>query len=120
MIIMVNVMRKVKKRKLSVKKILRLVIPLILILIIFFERTNIINFYQSKKTGYPFETIKVLHELNIYDDIKKHPYSNTLDKIVDTKYYNKKYLKEYLDIEYHDNKSFLSDIANLLSLGYDS
>ena len=117
---MVNVMRKVKKRKLSVKKILRLVIPLILILIIFFERTNIINFYQSKKTGYPFETIKVLHELNIYDDIKKHPYSNTLDKIVDTKYYNKKYLKEYLDIEYHDNKSFLSDINNLLILGYDS
>ena len=111
-------MRKVKKRKLSIKKILRLVIPLIIILVLIIERNNIINLYQSKKTGYPFETIKILHKLDIYDSVKKYPYSDTLNKIVDTKYYHKKYLTEYLNIEYQDNKTFLSNIDNLLSLGY--
>ena len=120
MIYMVNIMRKVKKRKLSIKKILRLVIPLIIILIIFIERNNIIHFYQSKKTGYPFETIETFHELNIYNDVKNHSYSDTLNKIIKTKYYDKKYLKDYLDIDYHDNKTFLDNINNLLALGYTS
>ena len=120
MIYMVNIMRKVKKRKLSIKKILRLVIPLIIILIIFIERNNIIHFYQSKKTGYPFETIETFHELNIYNDVKNHSYSDTLNKIIKTKYYDKKYLKDYLDIDYHDNKTFLDNINKLLSLGYTS
>ena len=113
-------MRKVKKKKLSYRKLSYLLIPLILIIGLIAFRKNILYFYQSKTTGYPVNTIAVFHESNIYDDIKKHNYSTTLDKIIKTDYYNKKYVNEYLDINYIDTKNFLNDINTLLNLGYSS
>lgn len=113
-------MRKVKKKKLSYRKLSYLIVPLILIIGLIVFRKNLLYFYQSKTTGYPVDTIAVFHESNIYDDIKKHNYSTTLDKIIKTDYYNKKYVNEYLDINYIDTKNFLNDINTLLNLGYSS
>ena len=115
---MVNKMRKVKKKKLSIRKLSYLIIPLVIITCLIIFRKNILYFFQSKKTGYPYETIEVFHEYDVYDDIKKHDYSDTLNKIIITEYYNPKYLDNYLDIKYIDKKSFLKDIDILLNLGY--
>ena len=81
-------MRKIKKKKLSPKKILRIIIPLIIIVVLFINRNNIIMLYQSKTSGYEFKTISTFHELDIYDDIKEHPHSDTLEHIITTEYYN--------------------------------
>ena len=113
-------MKKVKRKKLSIKKTLRIILPLLLITILLINSNNILMLYESKITGYQKETIEVFHELNIYKDIKNHDYSNTLEKIIKTEYYNKKYLNNYLDIEYNNNPDFLKNINLLLSLGYDT
>lgn len=113
-------MRKVKKKKISYKKICRLLIPLILFTLLIIFKNNILYLYESKTTGYPVNTIEAFHELNIYSDIKKHKYSTTLDKIIKTEYYNKKYLNEYLEINYKQSDSFFKDINTLLEIGYSS
>lgn len=109
-----------KKKKLSIKKISFLVIPLILIIAILINLTRIITFIESKITGYEYDTITVFHELDVYHDVKKHDYSETLEKIIVSEYYNPKYLKAYLDITYHDKENFLENINKLLDLGYTS
>ena len=111
-------MKKVKKRKLSYKKIARLFIPLVIVICLFIFRKNIIYFFQSKVTGYPYKTIEVFHELDVYDNVKKHEYSDTINKIVTTEYYNPKFVSNYLDIKYVDDNTFLNDINILLTLGY--
>ena len=107
-----------KKRKISPKKIIKLLIPLITIVILLINTRNIITFYQSKVTGYKFNTITTFHELDIYDDIKDHEYSDTLENILTTEYYNPKYLTSYLDINYHEKEYYLDNINKLLDLGY--
>ena len=117
---MVKDMRKVKKRKMNYQKTLKLIIPLIFIITIFLFRKPIITFYQSKVTGYPMDTIEVFNELNIYKDIKEYPYSDTLNYIVKTEYYNPKYLNDYLSIDYQTKENYFPEINQLLTLGYSA
>ena len=50
-------MRKVKRKKISFKKTIKILIPLFILIIILINYKNILTFYQSKKTGYEFKTI---------------------------------------------------------------
>ena len=113
-------MRKVKRKKISFKKTIKILIPLFILIIILINYKNILTLYQSKKTGYEFKTITTFHELNIYDDIKNKPYSSLLENIINTEYYNPKYLNSYLSIKDNNSNSFYSDINKLLSLGYNA
>lgn len=111
-------MKKVKKRKLNIKKIIVFLTTIVIIGILLFNINNIVTLYQSKITGYNIDTINVFHELNVYNDIKKHEYSDTLEKIIKTEYYNKNYLNKYLNIKYQDKDNFFENINKLLDLGY--
>ena len=114
-------MRKnVRKRKNNHKKIIIFSISLFLILIIVLNLSNIKNLCISKITGYQTNTISVFFEEKIYNDIKEHKYSKTLEEIINTDYYNKKYVKEYLNINYLESETFLNNINELLILGYTS
>ncbi len=117
---MVNKMKKIKRKKISIKKILFLIIPLIIIIIIFINRHYLITLYQSKTTGYEYNSIEAFHEYNIYPTIKEHEYSHTLDKIITTEYYNPKYLNSYFDIEYKEKENYYEEINSLLGLGYNA
>lgn len=112
--------KKKRKKKLSVKKILRIFIPFIILILIIVNRYNILYFCQGKITNYKFDSIKIFHELNIYSDIKKHNYSNTLEKIIYTEYFNKEYTGYYLDINYKEEDNYFYNINKLISLGYNS
>ena len=112
-------MRK-KKRKLSIKKTLKLIIPIIILLLIIINKNNILYLYQSKTTNYKFDTIELFHKLNIYDKVKDHKYSNTLEKIINTECYNKKYTSYYLDINYQNNSNFFKTTNELLDLKYNA
>lgn len=113
-------MKRIKKKKLNIKKLLIFIIPIIVISILLLNINKIITLYQSKITGYNTDTINVFHELNVYNDIKKHEHSETLEKIIHSEYYNQLYLNDYLDITYHDKESFLENINKLLNLGYSA
>lgn len=112
--------KKVRKRKINYKKIIISSISLFLIITIILNISNIQNLCLSKITGYQTNTISVFLEDNIYKDIKEHKYSKTLEEIINSEYYNKKYVKEYLNINYHKSDTFLKNINDLLNLGYTS
>ena len=114
-------MRVIKRKRFSIKKTLRLVIPFIILLVLIINIKKIIIFTESKVTGYTYETTEVFNELDIYNDVKKHKYSLTLDKVIQTDSFNKKYLKDYLDIVYTQNDdNFIENINGLLDIGYNS
>ena len=113
-------MKKRRKRNLNIKKLSIFLISIIVFIIILLNINNLITLYQSKITGYNIDTINVFHELDIYNNIKKHEYSDTLERIVGTEYYNKKYLNNYLNIKYKDKDNYFENINKLLDLGYTS
>ncbi len=115
-------MQRKKRKKFSIKKTLRLVVPLILIitigLIYLINKDNINTYYLSKKTGYKENTINVMKDNDLDINILNKKYSETLENIINTEYFNPKYLSDYINITYHDNDTFLKDINSLLTLGY--
>ena len=115
-----NQKRRKRRRKLNIKRLSICIIILILITTFILNINNIRKIYLSKTTGYDKNTIETFLENNTYNDIKDYKYSKTLEKIINTEYYNEIYLKEYLNINYIDNKTFLSNINSLLDKGYNS
>ena len=115
-------MQRKRRKKFSIKKTLRLVVPLILIitigLIYLINKYNINTYYLSKKTGYKENTINVMKDNDLDINILNKKYSETLENIINTEYFNPKYLSDYINITYHDNDTFLKDINSLLTLGY--
>ncbi len=115
-------MQRKRRKKFSIKKTLRLVVPLILIitigLIYLINKDNINTYYLSKKTGYKENTINVMKDNDLDINILNKKYSETLENIINTEYFNPKYLSDYINITYHDNDTFLKDINSLLTLGY--
>lgn len=113
-------MSRKKRKKLSIKKISIFIIFVVALTTLLLNIGNIRNAYLSKITGYNKETIATFIEEDIYSNIKDHKYSKTLESILNTEYYNEKYLKEYLDIEYIENKNFFKNTTSLLDKGYNS
>ena len=77
-----------KKRRVSIKKVTIFSVTLIFILVILLNLSNIRNYFISKVTGYKFDTVAVFFENDIYKDIKDNDYSQTLESIINTEYYN--------------------------------
>lgn len=113
-------MKKRRKKKFSLKKTLRILIPLTIIIILLVNKNKITYFYLSKTTGYPEDTIEVFFEKDIYKNIKNKKYSKTLEEIINTEYYKPKYTDEYIDIVYCEENNFFKNITNLLELGYNA
>lgn len=112
-----------KRRKFSIKKTLKLVLPLIIIILaitFLINKDNINTIYLSKKTGYNKETVTAFKDKSLNTSILSKKYSKTLENIINTEYFNPKYTNEYLDINYLDKQNYLSNINSLLSLGYTS
>lgn len=112
--------KKTRKRKINHKKIIIFSLSLFITFFILLNLSNIKNLCLSKITGYQTNTISVFFEDDIYNDIKQYKYSKTLEEIINSEYYNKKYVKEYLNINYHESDTFLKNINDLLVLGYTS
>lgn len=110
--------KRIVKRKLKVKRILILSIFIITFGILLSQYNNIKVLYLSKTTNYPKETVEVFLEQEIIDNIKNNDYSETLEKIINTDFYNNAYLNEYLEIKYYNKENFLKTTSKLLELGY--
>lgn len=110
--------KRIIKRKLKIKRIVFLLLILISGFTLAFNYQNIKIIYYSKITHYQTDTITVFLENNLIDEVKDTEYSQTLEEIINTEYYDQKYLNDYLKIEYQDDEEFLNNIYQLLELGY--
>lgn len=107
-------MSKKRKRKLNRKKIL---------LVGLFIIVTILTIYLiiPKRYGYQKEVIETFKEDNLYERIKEtKKYSKTLETAILENKFNKDYFGEYLNIIYVENKDFIDEVNNLLSVGYKS
>ena len=108
------------KRRLKIKPLIILLSIIILITTLIVNYQNIKIYYLSKTTKYQPETISVFLEKDLIDEIKTNKYSQTLEEIINTEYYDNKYIKDYLIINYSNQEDFLSNIQTFLTLGYTS
>lgn len=106
---------KKKKRKINKKRILVLILTLIIII------STSIYFLMPKRYGYQKEVIEVFKKDNVYEKIKEtKKYSKALEVAIIENNYNKDFFDEYLNINYVENEDFISNINNLLNIGYKS
>ena len=112
--------KKRRKRKLKIKRIITLFITLFIITTTLLNLNNIKLLYLSKTTKYEIDTIEVFLEKDIFETVKSQKYSKTLEKAIESNYYEDAYLNEYLDIKYYDKTNFIENINKLLKIGYNS
>ncbi len=105
-------------------KIRRIIIGFFMLLVIF-TLIILINFQDDdkklEKLNYSDRVISIFREKDIYKEVlKANKYSKTLEVALSDNYYVSKYLDNYLEIDYVDNKDFILDVNALLDLGYSS
>lgn len=108
-------MKRKKKRRLKKGRIFIAITLLIGIITLALNTKNIINYITLKSLDYNKESIKIIMDNEL--EIKK--YSKTLDKIINTKHFNKKNINCYLEIEYQEKDNFLENINILIDKGYN-
>lgn len=109
-----------KKRKIKVGRIIILVLILSLIIIALFNISNIKTLFNNNY-GYSNDVVAIFKENNIYDYvIDKKKYSKTLEVAITSNKFDKKYLDEYLNVNYVEDNDFIDNVNTLLNIGYDS
>ena len=109
-------MKRKKRYKIKKFRVFVALVSLIGIILLLFNLNNIITHIKLKSLSYDNSSIKLIKENDIEIDI----YSETLDHIKNTKYYNKDNLKYYLEIKYKDVDDFLENINKLIEIGYSA
>lgn len=97
-------------------RILLSLIAVILIVTLYFPVSEVIKLMSH---DYSFFSSVEIYKLGITKDILKANYSDTLNNIVLENDFNIEKLEEYMEIDYYDKKSFLSNINKMIDLKYD-
>lgn len=109
-----------KKRKIKVGRIIILAIIIGLIIIALFNISNIKTLFNNNY-GYSHDAVAIFKENNIYDYvIDKKKYSKTLEVAITSNKFDKKYLDEYLNVNYVEDNDFIDNVNTLLNIGYNS
>ena len=106
------------KKKIKIKK--RWIVLLIVLLISLILYSPVTSVLSIKNKGYSLQTAYKLYKEGLKKEVLDKDYSKTIDKIIDTDYYDEKYLNYYFEIEYIEKENFLSNINNMLTLGYNA
>lgn len=111
-----------RKKKKNNKKLVSIFLLIFILLSIplFIFKDKVIDYITTFNSHYNKEAIKVLKESNKFKEINSKKYSKTLEEIVNTEYYNSKYIDSYIEIDYQEDKKFLENITALLNIGYSS
>lgn len=112
--------KKRRKKKNNKKKLLLLLLVFIMLVSVILFKNTISNLIGSIRYGYEINTIEAFKEEDIYKIIKEKDYSKTLEEAINSNQFNEKYLNEYLDIVYIEEKDFITNINKLLDIGYNS
>ena len=104
-----------KKKKKIKKKFIVLAALLIVVLMLIHPVTNIT---KLKMKGYTFISSFKIYTIGESSRVLNREYSETLDKAIDSKLFEKKYVGSYLDTDYYEYEDFLVNLKKWLDLGY--
>ncbi len=108
------------KRRVKKKWITITIISVITIILILFLYNPVTSIISIKNKGYSLSISYKIYKKGIKEEVLNHDYSELLDNIIETDYYNDKYLSNYFEISYNEGNDYLKSITNLLNLGYNS
>lgn len=112
-----------KKRKKKNKKIIPLILILFILLVFCAYEVVILSNSDDKKLKklkYQKDTITVIKELNIQDEvIKKNKYSKTLEMALLNDQFESENIELYYEFEYRKDDRFITDLNKLAKLGYN-
>ena len=108
-------MKKNKRYKLKKGRIFVALVLFISIIMLIFNIDNISNYIKLNALNYSKDSIKLITD----NELEIEKYSKTLDNIINTKHFDKKYLEYYLEIEYQEDENFLDNVNRLINIGYN-
>ena len=111
------VKKKKKAKKINKKKLIILIVVILLLIAVLIPGIGIMRL-SSK--GYSFSSSFKLYFSGLKSYTLDKDYSKTLDNIIGTDQYEKKYLDNYLNIDFNEAKDFNETINTYLDLGYNS
>ena len=111
------VKKKKKAKKINKKKLIILIVVILLLIAVLIPGIGIMRL-SSK--GYSFSSSFKLYFSGLKSYTLDKDYSKTLDNIIGTDQYEKKYLDNYLTIDFNEAKDFNETINTYLDLGYNS
>ena len=106
------------KKKIKIKK--KWIVVLVILIFVAILYNPVKSIFSLKHKGYTFQTSYKIYKYGLKEEVLEQDYSKVLDNIIETDYYDEKYLNNYFEIKYVDKKEFLKEIANMLNLGYKS
>lgn len=109
-------MKRKKRYKLKIGRIIFASIILSTIIILAINTNNIYSYFKLKSLDYRNKSIKLIKE----NELEINSYSKTLDSIINTKFFDKNNVKQYIEIEYNNESNFYENINNLITIGYKS
>ena len=109
-------MKKNKRYKLKKGRIFIALGIFISIIMLIFNIDNISNYIKLNALNYSKDSIKLITD----NELEIEKYSKTLDNIITTKHFDKKYLEYYLEIEYQEDENFLNNVNRLINIGYNA
>lgn len=107
-----------KKKKRRFKK--KLIVLFVLILLVIMLFNPVTSIFKLKSKGYSFVSAFKIYTIGETSRVLDNEYSETLDKIIQSSYFDKKNVGSYLEINYYDADDFLPNVKTWLDLGYVS
>lgn len=109
-----TIMEKKKRKKIKLKK------SVIIVGIIIIAFILLLGPIKLKFKGYSLISSFKINSYGLRSDVLDHNYSIVLDEIINTKYFDKKFLKDYFEIVYYERDDFYKNISEFLNNGYDA
>ena len=111
-------LKKEKKKKFKIKR--KFVVLLILLILIVMLINPVTSIVKLKMKGYSFFSAFKIYTIGETRLILDNEYSKTLDEIINTDSFDKKFITSYLVTDYYDYEDFLINLKTWFDLGYTS
>ena len=109
-------MKKKNKKKLLIAI---LVIILLIIVVVIINPIRLYNKYQLKNLGFNEISVETILDNDLKDKILDTGYNKTLDKVLESKDFNKKNYDIYKELNYYELTDYTKNINLLIEKGYN-
>ena len=105
-----------EKKKFKIKKKFIMLIALLIVIVMLINPVS--SMIKLTMKGYSFMSSFKIYTMGETSRVLDSEYSKTLDKVIDTDFFDKKYVGNYLSTDFYEYSDFLSNLKVWFDLGY--